>query len=161
MEAASIEARIREVTEAMQAQTLTLLDLKRQRNEAIPIGRLPDEVLETLFLSLRDICVAEESHALHPSLRAPEWVPITWVCHRFRVLCLGYPLLWNHIGDYRHKWIFTSVERSTPSLLDVYLNIDLHGKYPLNLCPGRIQDTGSILCENLTYYDYPSLIHRT
>ena len=75
MEAAAIEARIREVTEAMQAQTLTLLDLKRQRNEVIPIGRLPDEVLETLFLSLRDKCAEEEAYALHSSLRAPSGFP--------------------------------------------------------------------------------------
>ncbi|VDB91185.1 unnamed protein product [Peniophora sp. CBMAI 1063] len=132
MDATTVEAQIQEATEAMQAQNTNLLNLKRQHNDIVPIGRLPDEVLETLFLWLRNACVEEEVLLVaYPALRAPGWAPVSWVCHRFRTLCLGYPLLWNHIGDYRHKWMFTCVERSTPSPLDVHLNIDLHGKYPL------------------------------
>ncbi|KZV61945.1 hypothetical protein PENSPDRAFT_658532 [Peniophora sp. CONT] len=131
IKALAIEAQIQEVTEAMQAQSMTLLDLKRQRNEVVPIGRLPDEILETLFLCFRDTCAESESSAVNASLRSPGWVSKTWVCHRFRALCLGYPLLWSRIGDYRHKWMFAFVQRSIPSPMDVHMNIDLHGKYPL------------------------------
>ncbi|VDC01070.1 unnamed protein product [Peniophora sp. CBMAI 1063] len=107
---------------AQQTRTTDILDYKRRYNDSLPFVRPPDDVLIVIFLHLRDLRAACEPPALH----VPEWVSITWVCHRFRALCLDYPLLWSYIGDYYAAWLREFTERSRPIPLDVDMHVDLH-----------------------------------
>ncbi|VDB91181.1 unnamed protein product [Peniophora sp. CBMAI 1063] len=99
-----------------ETRTTEALDSTRRYNDQAPLVCLPDDVLIVIFLHLRD---------LDPlTLRIPDWVSITWVCRRFRALCLDYPLLWSCIGDYHGAWIreFTERSRSIPLEVDLHVN---------------------------------------
>ncbi|KAG6829078.1 hypothetical protein H0H92_005789 [Tricholoma furcatifolium] len=70
-----------------------LIDLRRQYNNFNLISRLPDEILLSIFLYLRD-------ESVFPTLDSPRfqfWPNVTHVCHRWRALALSSAVLWTRI----------------------------------------------------------------
>ncbi|KZV61946.1 hypothetical protein PENSPDRAFT_658533 [Peniophora sp. CONT] len=111
------------------SQAAAVLEIERRQNDFVPIGRLPDEVLEPVFIYVRDSDTDElvkgkliKYHFLY----APKWTFVTWVCRRFRAVCLGHPLLWSQIRNYTPKWLFAFLERSMACALDVRIDTILH-----------------------------------
>ena len=109
---------------------------KRRRNASLPIARLPDEVLATIF---------EESSAKlrifprflftpHGSGRSriqqlleARQIVITHVCHRWRTVALSIFKLWNDIhvdGHIPVEAFQECVKRSKTTLLTLSLHID-------------------------------------
>ena len=66
-----------------------------RHNALVPISSLPNEVIAAIFLLLRSPGTAEQPD-IHPVPR------VAHVCHLWREIALGHPLLWNHFS-------FTSV----------------------------------------------------
>jgi len=80
------------------------VDLKCQRNELPPIGKLPDDVLRELFRACK---------TLVSSSSTDEWATVTHVCHRWRTIALDDALLWSDIqSDDSAGWITAKIARS-------------------------------------------------
>ncbi|VDB91183.1 unnamed protein product [Peniophora sp. CBMAI 1063] len=109
----------------------TELNLKRQHNSLAIINRLPDEILQTVFVCLRASYEDEFKTTIFHYLYVPHWIAITWTCHRFRAISLDYPLLWSHIRDFKRPWLFAFLERSGVTTLDVKVNAHYHEQLPL------------------------------
>ncbi len=54
-------------------------------------GRLPVEIIATIFHYWKDTCLSNRY-----GLRA-DWVRATWICKRWREIALGTPVLWSSI----------------------------------------------------------------
>ncbi|KAJ8522287.1 hypothetical protein ONZ45_g1081 [Pleurotus djamor] len=67
-------------------------DLKTRRNEFSFIGQLPDEVLSTIFILMRDDALSSPSPAGKLT-----WLNISPVCRHWRQLSLATPALWSYI----------------------------------------------------------------
>ncbi|TFK59546.1 hypothetical protein BDN72DRAFT_944491 [Pluteus cervinus] len=101
-----------------------ILSLKRQiqilqvkKNSLLPISRLPKEVLVEIWL---------DASVYHCGGRvASERILKTgWVCHAWRQMSLGHPLLWTEIDEgLSEKWTneFLKRSRSAEIYLEVYL----------------------------------------
>ncbi|ETW83634.1 hypothetical protein HETIRDRAFT_312301, partial [Heterobasidion irregulare TC 32-1] len=86
-------------------------------NEALPIFRFPNEILQIIFGICHD---GWES----PLLRLPSWLSITYVCSRWRAVALGYSRLWSTISLSTPEWVQLCIARSpSKCCLDITLTI--------------------------------------
>jgi hypothetical protein len=90
------------------------LPLTPSSNVDPPISRLPSELLLCIFLFVR---------WTDNSTWGVEWIAVSQVCHRWRNLAIGNPLLWNRIDlSYLGQWT-DIVQRSQSSSLIVRANL--------------------------------------
>ncbi|KAH9485071.1 hypothetical protein JR316_0001977 [Psilocybe cubensis] len=86
-----------------------------------PIARLPDELLELIFLHNTFKELKEDKTSLvHDPYRTT--ITTLLVCKRWYTVALSYPPLWSRIIDYRRhspQWIAELLSRSKHSLIDV------------------------------------------
>ncbi|KAF5325443.1 hypothetical protein D9619_010040 [Psilocybe cf. subviscida] len=85
--------------------------LKTRRNELASVCKLPDEILQCIFLILRD------STDLHPK----NWHHVTDVCRHWRHVAIGSPSLWTRLRDFPPALTRLMLERSQNAPLDVRL----------------------------------------
>ncbi|KAJ7101324.1 hypothetical protein B0H15DRAFT_927158 [Mycena belliarum] len=83
------------------------------RNERLPIGRLPPEILSEVFMSL---CAACE-------LFDHSWVACSHVSSAWRQISLSIPDLWAHVVFSSPRWINVCIERSKSALLIIEVNM--------------------------------------
>ena len=99
-------------------------------NASLPVGRLPNELLTSIFRELvhmYDPEVSDDEAASSPS----GWIVITFVCRRWRDVALGSSILWTRIDSTDIKWLhgyrlarqraFVSRSKSCP------INVDFGG----------------------------------
>ncbi|KAI0314629.1 hypothetical protein OF83DRAFT_1063517, partial [Amylostereum chailletii] len=133
MSLSTIDGQIQDLHNLIRAQEATIRALKQQHNDLVPIARLPTELLELIFT-----IVCESSyHSYHHGRFYPRWVYLSFVCRHWRAVALGYPRLWSRIDDLPYKWLFEFIERSAPGPIDVSINADLHGMYPMKRLAGK------------------------
>ncbi len=93
--------------------------VKRQLNDLTLLGRLPNEILLEVFRWYVDICAVEWGPG---AKRTPyTWIRVTWVCHRFRELCLATPTLWTRVvltGNIKCTEIMLSRSQNAPLLVE-------------------------------------------
>ncbi|KAH8078075.1 hypothetical protein BXZ70DRAFT_690340 [Cristinia sonorae] len=106
------------------ALLVSVAQQKRALNAALPISRLPPEILVEIFIHCQDDRVCRSG-----SFRA-SWLSVTWVCHHWRKLALGTPLLWSKVYISRsHKFrdpeaFPTYLARSKQVPLEIDINLD-------------------------------------
>jgi hypothetical protein len=99
-----------EIEEKILSLEAELLDLKRLRNDLVPIGRLPSELLVHIFLLVQDGSNAENppDDEFSIPLIDHRWSRVMLVCCRFRTLAIQSPKLWNVVNhamvDRISKW---------------------------------------------------------
>ena len=104
-------------------------------NEALPISRLPNEILENIFDICRDVWESRR-------LRLQPWISITYVCSRWRGVALGYSRLWSTISLGTPEWAKLCIARSpSECCLDIRILIrsDLVGQEIISSQIGRIR----------------------
>ena len=108
--------------------TVTTIDQRRQHNLRLPISRLPNEILSSIFCILRSnfVSAAETWRRTHGLECLKGWVTITYVCRAWREVALDTSVLWCHIDISFgfHNWIPELLRRSKQSLLRVTVAID-------------------------------------
>ncbi|TFK69004.1 hypothetical protein BDN72DRAFT_841086 [Pluteus cervinus] len=99
-----------------------LQQLRVQRNSLLPISSLPTEILIRIF----------ESRQPHEQYNLTKYLlPMTWVCHHWRIVALSYAPLWAHINDSNLYWALHSLARSKEAKLTA--SFEVSGKVALNV----------------------------
>ena len=105
-----------------ESSQMKTINEKRQHNLRLPISRIPNEILSTIFCDLRsNFKIYPRQHGLK---RLKVWVTITFVCHAWREVALNTSLLWCHIdvSSPFHRWMPELLRRSQESLLTIYID---------------------------------------
>ncbi len=84
--------------------------LKTQRNAHAPISKLPDEVLLEIFMVMMALFSFEA------------WHEVAHVCHRWRNVAVGAPMLWINPPMGHHHLTTLMLERSKEANLTIYLD---------------------------------------
>lgn len=100
-----------------------LIELKRRRNELIPISRLPVFLLTSIFLLFP--AIRKEDDDLYWELEDediyyPTWLSITHVCHLWREAAIEYPLMWTNIILDSPEWTHIMLQRSKSAPLVIH-----------------------------------------
>ncbi|KAI0319299.1 hypothetical protein OF83DRAFT_1170318 [Amylostereum chailletii] len=92
----------------------TLAYVKRRRNSAAPIARLPPEILMYIFQELK---AASYQFYLFES----GWISVTYVCHSWRTIALECASLWCvlDLGHLTISWAQESLRRSKQAPLTI------------------------------------------
>ena len=104
---------------------MTTINEKRKHNLRLPISRIPDEILSTIFCDLRSNFVSTAAIKILPRQHGLEclegWVTITYVCHAWREVALDTSLLWCHIdvSSQVYNWMPELLRRSKESPLTI------------------------------------------
>ena len=107
---------------------MTTINEKRQHNLRLPISRVPDEILSTIFCHLRSNFVSTVAIEVWPRQHGLKcltgWVAITHVCHAWREVALDTSSLWCHIdvSSQVHNWMPELLRRSKESLLTIAID---------------------------------------
>jgi hypothetical protein len=80
--------------------------LHYQRNDHLPISRLPVEILTKIFL------LHQENTTEGYVVRRLKWIGITHVSRRWREIALDFSSLWIRIPFYHPKWATKMITRS-------------------------------------------------
>ncbi|RDB26658.1 hypothetical protein Hypma_005535 [Hypsizygus marmoreus] len=101
------EAFIRQIDQEIATLDDAARVLKLKRNTAVPISRLPPELLSWVFICLRD-------EYIFPKTRIePKWICVSHVCSRWRSTALACPRLWNVIDtEFGAMWVQEMIHRS-------------------------------------------------
>ncbi|KAG2009591.1 hypothetical protein CC2G_012506 [Coprinopsis cinerea AmutBmut pab1-1] len=110
---ADIDAECRKISLQIQNLTRRHRDLRSQRNELALISRIPNELLQKVFLVLRG---AQPNEAGYRQV-----IQLTHVCRRWRRVGLGQPELWAYITDKHLQAVSTLLDRSKSVPLTVVL----------------------------------------
>ena len=99
---------------------MTLEQINAQDCQAL-IQRLPDEILELIFLinTSKLVKKGNENHPYDPHLTT---LATAQVCQRWRAVALDYPVIWSRIINFEQHsplWIETLLARSGSALIDV------------------------------------------
>lgn len=94
----------------------SLLLSKTRQNELAPVSKLPDEILQQIFLVLRD----------SSDLDFKKWYQVTHICRYWRNVTLGSPSLWTRLTTSPPALIQMMLERSQKAPLQVELRSLTH-----------------------------------
>ncbi|KAF8138947.1 hypothetical protein EV363DRAFT_1315259 [Boletus edulis] len=118
----AVATQARRVDEEIAKQIRLLCDLQTQRNSFLPISRLPTETLAAIFIySARNY---HSTHSGYPTLTAPDWVNVSYVCRHWRNVALNCATLWSHLFITSPRWTEELLARSKQASLK--LHADLH-----------------------------------
>ncbi|KAI9434423.1 hypothetical protein H4582DRAFT_1793573, partial [Lactarius indigo] len=82
-----------------------------------PAVELPTELLRDIFLLL---CVEDLPLSYKYQKDSLQWISITYVCRRWRVVALGFQRLWSAVTpDLSPKWVLEFLKRSSQRPLRV------------------------------------------
>jgi hypothetical protein len=95
--------------------------LRRRRNSLLPISRLPDELLLSIFM----FCAHEEDE-VQPRIKYPQSITPSHVCHAWRQLALSSGRLWCDVSIARPQIARLCLSRSLPHL--IHVNWTFEGK---------------------------------
>lgn len=109
------QAQIDTQIDALGAQ---LQKLREARNNVSAVSHLPAEILVKIFLDYRkllsNLASSEEAHL------APEWLIITMVSRRWRIIAINAPELWTDVSfSYSKKWIAETIKRAKAAPLSI------------------------------------------
>lgn len=88
---------------AIEAQKCVLRKLCIERNAALPISRLPNEIFSGIFLhhvrsNLRAFFLVHDAHSHEDAVPSPYmWLRLAHVCSHWRSIALASPRLWTHV----------------------------------------------------------------
>ncbi|KAF5325122.1 hypothetical protein D9619_010031 [Psilocybe cf. subviscida] len=106
-----IDEEITELTAQWTQLQESIRRLKTRRNELAPVYKLPDEVLQHIFLIFRDLSDQ------HPK----NWQQVTHICRDWRHAAVGSPSLWTLLLDPPNALVPLMLERSKSAPLAVRL----------------------------------------
>ena len=108
-----------------QKLSMVIVKLRRSKNAARPINRIPLETLGTVFLFLR--CEVPPTHEQGYTTARPfhEWIrSATHVCHHWRETALMFPSLWSTIDVTRPEVVGAFTSRSGSLPLHVHVRFE-------------------------------------
>ena len=119
-----------QIDEEISARYLPVCALRTKRNALSPVSRLPDELLETVFIFYaRQYHISNwakiETLQTPPPLQVPHWVGVSYVCRRWRVVALGCPTLWTHVFFVSRAWVTVLLQRSQVAPLRVRIDLTM------------------------------------
>ena len=88
-----VDPRLRQVRDLDQKTRLVMAAIKSARNAHALINKLPDEILERIFLLVQPYY--GDFLPKWPGLKSLEWTAITRVCRRWRLIATSYSALWT------------------------------------------------------------------
>lgn len=119
---------------------LQIAALSRTVNSRSAVLSLPNELLADIFIYYRDGCVLIEKGGNRMPKGRWWWLVPTHVCHRWKVVALATPFLWNYIdGDVfsRHSFLSMALARCNSSVpLDISIEYALFGA-TTHVCPNQ------------------------
>ncbi|KAL0953588.1 hypothetical protein HGRIS_004797 [Hohenbuehelia grisea] len=86
---------------------------RRAHNACVPVICLPEEILCQIFIALARSC----------SLKYPEWIRVSYVCHFWRQSALSCSDLWRHIDLTHPRWTALTLDRAGSRPLVVRANV--------------------------------------
>ncbi|KAL1676527.1 hypothetical protein EV122DRAFT_291810 [Schizophyllum commune] len=114
---------LRKIRALEQKTRLVMAAVKSARNAHALVDKLPDEILERIFLLVRPYY--DDFLPKWPGLKSLEWTAVTRVCRRWRLISTSYPALWTLL-DLCHDWSAdaarTSLARSGNASLTVFFS---------------------------------------
>ncbi|KDQ64767.1 hypothetical protein JAAARDRAFT_237611 [Jaapia argillacea MUCL 33604] len=99
-----------EVNKQIKKQVQHIRRLRAARYREAPISRLPPSLLCKIFTLCSNIPFEDRGERLSWEHRSLYW--LTRVCHRWRQVAYGHPLLWNRIVTWDPPWIKKILTRS-------------------------------------------------
>ncbi|TFY59749.1 hypothetical protein EVG20_g7672 [Dentipellis fragilis] len=91
----------KEIELEMEAVKLVMSSLRTRYNALAFVNRLPSEVLAHIFQCVREAHMLEytpfNTCAMIVPKKAIQWVDLTHVCRRWRIVAIDHPGLWSHI----------------------------------------------------------------
>ena len=104
---------------------MVIVKLRRSKNVARPINRIPRETLVNVFLFLR--CEVPPTHEQGYATVRPfhEWIrSVTHVCHHWRETAIMFPSLWSTIDATRPEVVGAFASRSGSLPLHVHIRFE-------------------------------------
>ncbi|KAL1694026.1 hypothetical protein GGG16DRAFT_48221 [Schizophyllum commune] len=92
---------MRKIRDLDQKTRLVMAAIKSARNAHALINKLPDEILERIFLLVQPYY--GDFLPKWPGLKSLEWTAVTRVCRRWRLIAISYSALWTTL-DLCHDW---------------------------------------------------------
>ena len=104
------------IDEEVSKHRLLVSDLCAQRNSVMPIFRLPNEILASIFTH-----GARNYHEGNDpiSFRVPHWVNVSYVCRHWRDVALSCPTLWTFHFTMSLRWTEELLARSKQASLKI------------------------------------------
>lgn len=110
------------IEEEIATQKLVLSKLYAQKNSFSSIHRLPVEILQSIFIHCaRDHHIEDYGH---PTLTAPTWVNVSYVCSHWRNTALDCPALWSYPFITSPRWTEELMARSKNASLKAHVNLN-------------------------------------
>ena len=107
---------ITQIDEEINKHLLLVSELCAERNSFLLIFRLPTEILARIFThGARDYYEGDN----YPSFRVPDWVNVSYVCHRWRYVALNCPTLWTYHFTVSLRWTEELLARSKQAPLKI------------------------------------------
>ena len=104
---------------------MVIVKLRRSKNAALPINRIPRETLANVFLFLRGEVVSIHKPGYAKARPFHEWIlSVTHVCHHWRETALMFPSLWSTIDVTRPEVVDAFTSRSGCLPLDVHIRFE-------------------------------------
>ncbi|KAF5325124.1 hypothetical protein D9619_010037 [Psilocybe cf. subviscida] len=99
--------------------------LKTHRNELAPVSKLPNEILQHIFLVWRDLAYFDPK----------DWYQVTHIYRHWRCVAVGSPLLWTRLYATPPALTQLMLERSQSAPLEVELKMDSKSKHAISALP--------------------------
>ncbi|KAF5325384.1 hypothetical protein D9619_010022 [Psilocybe cf. subviscida] len=107
--------------------------LKTRRNVLARVSQLPDEILQHIFLILRDL------HSRYSN----QWQSVTHICRYWRRVAIGLPSLWTRLYDPPHDFGRLMLKRSQNAPLEVGLET-LEQKHSITILTSILREINHI-----------------
>ncbi|KAF5325128.1 hypothetical protein D9619_010039 [Psilocybe cf. subviscida] len=141
-----IDEKIADLTAPTQ-QAIRLL--KTHRNELAPVSKLPNEILQHIFLVWRDLAHFDPK----------DWYQVTHIYQHWRRVAIGSPLLWTRLYATPPGLTQLMLERSQSAPLEVELYMTSKSKHAIRVMPIILRELKRI--RTLTLYRMPVSILDT
>ena len=108
---------------------MVIVELRRSKNTARPVNRIPREVLANVFLFLRREVPPTHEPEYGAARSFHKWVLcVTHVCHHWRETALMFPSLWSTIDVTRPEVVDAFTSRS--GCLPLHVHVRFEGGHP-------------------------------
>jgi len=97
-----------QTTETLQQLDLSIALLSRYRNSLRPFSKLSPDLLILIFLELQE----DHWDPYQPTFGSYQWMVVAKVCHSWREVALGCPILWKQLSTRYPKAALVALERS-------------------------------------------------